>query len=111
MNTACEMCIEPGADVLIQQMGRKLGTKARSKVINAALEHLRHNAPIDGVIGWFSEARFAPDRRTTVRLSAENARFANSLAAITGWGRPAILHNLVYLACAQMQAEDFEALR
>ena len=38
---AIEMIIEPGAEKLIKQMGKRLKTKARSKVINLILNHIK----------------------------------------------------------------------
>ncbi|HHL43588.1 MAG TPA: hypothetical protein ENJ42_08225 [Hellea balneolensis] len=111
MNTAVEMMIEPGAQTLITQMGRKFGTKARSKVMDKALEHLRTQEPIDQIVGWFSEDRILAARRTTVRLSAENAAFAHTLAEMTARGRPSILLDIVYLAASRLGPEDYEALR
>jgi len=110
-NHAVEMLIEPGAESLIKQMGRQMRTKARSKIMDRALSHLRENAHTSDVSAWFSEERFKPDRRTTVRLCDENARYANTLAAVTGRGRPSILLDIVYLAASSMTKEDFEALR
>ena len=108
---AVEMMIEPGAEKLLCQMGRQMSTKARSKVMNGALTHLREYAHVSDVADWFSELRFAADRRTTVRLSPENAAYAGHLAALTGRGRPSILLDIVYLAATKMQREDFEALK
>lgn len=108
---AVEMMIEPGAEALIVQMGRKMRTKARSKVIDRALNHLRDTQHASEVAKWFSEERFLASRRTTVRLSPENADYVGALAAMTGRGRPSILLDIVYLAASQMQPEDFEALR
>ncbi len=108
---AIEMMIEPGAEALIVQMGRQMRTKARSKVMDRALDHLRENTHASEVTAWFSEERFKASRRTTVRLSGENAEFANALAAVSGRGRPSILLDIVYLAANVMSKEDFEALR
>ena len=105
-----EMMIEPGAETLIVQMGRKLKTKARSKVLDRVLTHLRDNEHSSDIAAWFSEERFLPSRRTTVRLSPENAEYVKILAAVTGRGRPSILLDVVYLAASKMQGEDFEAL-
>jgi hypothetical protein len=108
---AVEMMIEPGAEKILLQMGRQMKTKARSKIIDRALNHIRENETSADVAAWFSETRFLPSRRTTVRLSPENAQYANTLAAITGRGRPSILLDFVYLAASKMQREDYEALR
>ena len=108
---AVEMIIEPGAEKLLTQMGRQMSTKARSKVMNGALTHLRENAHASEVAAWFTELRFAPSRRTTVRLSRINADYAESLAAMVGRGRPSILLDIVYLAASLMDKEDFEALK
>lgn len=105
------MMIEPGAEKLLAQMGRQMSTKARSKVMNGVLSHLRENEHVSDVSAWFSELRFAASRRTTVRLSPENADYADSLAAMTGRGRPSILLDIVYLAASHMDKADLEALR
>lgn len=104
------MMIEPGAEMLLRDMGRQMSTKARSKVMNAALTHLRENAHVSEVTAWFSELRFKAARRTTVRLSQENADYADTLAAMSGRGRPSILLDIVYLAASYMDKADFEAL-
>ena len=108
---AVEMMIEPGAEALIVQMGRKMRTKARSKILDKALSHLREYEHAPDVAAWFSELRFLPSRRTTVRLSAENAAYAQALADMCGRGRPSVLLDIVYLAASKLQNEDFEALR
>ena len=108
---AVEMMIEPGAEVLLARMGRQMSTKARSKVMNGTLTHLRENAHASEVSAWFSELRFAPARRTTVRLSGENADYADILAAMVGRGRPSILLDIVYLAASVMDKADFDALK
>jgi len=105
------MMIEPGAELLLERMGRRMSTKARSKVMNGALSHLRENEHVSDVGAWFSELRFAPERRTTVRLSYENADYADTLAAMVGRGRPSILLDIVYLAASRMDKADFEALK
>jgi len=108
---AVEMMIEPGAEAILLQMGRQMSTKARSKVMNGALTHLRENVHAPEVSAWFSEVRFKPKRRTTVRLSPENAAYADILASISGRGRPSILLDIVYLAASQMDKADFDALK
>ncbi len=108
---AVEMMIEPGAEKLLAKMGRQMSTKARSKVMNGALTHLRENVHAPEVSAWFSELRFKPDRRTTVRLSRENAAYADTLADMAGHGRPSILLDIVYLAASKMDKADFEALK
>jgi len=108
---AVEMMIEPGAEKLIVQMGRQMRTKARSKVIGRALDHLRATEHTSDVASWFSELRFMPSRRTTVRLSDENAEYVSALAAMVGRGRPSILLDIVYLAAVKLQREDYESLR
>ncbi len=108
---AVEMMIEPGAEALIVQMGRKMRTKARSKVMDRAIGHLRNHEHTSSVAAWFSEPRFLASRRTTVRLSPDNAAYAQALADLCGRGRPSILLDIVYLAASKMHAEDFEALR
>ncbi|MEE9271686.1 MAG: hypothetical protein V3U57_00180 [Robiginitomaculum sp.] len=85
---AVEMMIEPGAETLIRDMGRKMKTRARSKVIDRVLDHLRENEHTSNVSAWFSEQRFLASRRTTVRLSDENTDYITALAAVTGRGRP-----------------------
>lgn len=106
---AVEMLIEPGAETLIRIMGRRLGTKARSKVINRTLDHIRMSAHSSDVAAWFSEDRIAPARRTTVRISQDNADYLNAIAAMLGKGRPAILLGLVYFAAATMDRADLDA--
>ena len=108
---AVEMMIEPGAETILRNMGRQMRTKARSKVINRALDHLRTHEHTSDVTAWFSEPRFLPSRRTTVRISDENANYLDAIAAIVGRGRPSILLDIVYLAANRMQREDYEALR
>ena len=107
---AIEMLIEPGAEKLITQMGRRMKTKARSKVIDRAVSHIRDDFHASDVTAWFSEVRFAPKRRTTVRLSEENADYLNSIAQTVGQGRPAVLLDLVYFAAANLSREDLESL-
>jgi len=96
---AIEMLIEPGAERLITQMGRRMKTKgmktkARSKIIDRAVSHIRSDFHNSDVTAWFSEVRFAPQRRTTVRLSEENAAYLNFIAQTVGQGRPAVLLDL-----------------
>jgi len=105
-----EMLIESGAETLIKDMGRHMKTRARSKVIDRALTHIREDFHSSEVTAWFSELRFAPDRRTTVRLSSENADYLKAIAQIVGQGRPAILLDLVYFAAANLSREDLESL-
>lgn len=107
---AIEMLIEPGAENLITQMGRRMRTKARSKIIDRAVSHIRDDIHVSEVTSWFSEVRFAPKRRTTVRLSEENADYLNSIAKTVGQGRPAVLLDLVYFAAANLSREDLESL-
>ena len=106
-----EMMIEPGAEKLIVQMGRKMRTKTRSKVLERVLTHLRATEHSSDITAWFSEERFLASRRTTVRLSTDNAAYVKTLAQVTGRGRPSILLDIVYLAASKMQQEDFEAMR
>ena len=107
---AIEMLIEPGAEALITQMGRAMKTKARSKVIDRAISHIRQDYHVSEVTDWFSELRFAPSRRTTVRLSPDNAAFLDHIAQMVGQGRPAVLLDFVYLAAAKLTREDLESL-
>lgn len=108
---AIEMLIEPGAESLIAEMGRRMKTKARSKVIDRTLTHVRQDFHISDVTAWFSEDRFAAKRRTTVRVSDENAAFLRALSQTVGKGRPAILMGLVYFAAVNLTREDLESLR
>jgi hypothetical protein len=110
MTKAVEMLIEPGAEALITQMGRRMKTKARSKVIDRAVSHIRGDFHASDVTAWFSELRFAPSRRTTVRLSPDNAEYLSAIAQTVGQGRPAVLHDLVYFAAANLSREDLESL-
>ena len=106
---AVEMLIEPGAESLIRTMGKRLKTRARSKVINHTLDHIRETAHSSDVAAWFSEERFAPARRTTVRISPDNADYLAAIAALVQKGRPAVMLDMVYFAAANMQREDFES--
>lgn len=106
-----EMLIEPGAETLITDMGRRMKTRARSKVIDRAVTHIREDFHSSEVTAWFSELRFAPSRRTTVRLSPENADYLASIAAVVERGRPSVLLDLVYFAAANLSKEDLESLR
>lgn len=107
---AVEMLIEPGAEALISKMGKRLGTKARSKVIDKTLDLIRQDYHISVVAAWFSEERFAPSRRTTVRISRENADYLVALAQSLGKGRPAILLELVYFAAVNLNRDDLESM-
>ena len=109
--TTIEMLIEPGAETLINTMGKRLKTKARSKVIDRTISHIRENAHSSDVSAWFSETRFAPSRRTTVRISRDNADYLATISDLVGVGRPAVLLDMVYFAAANMAGEDFESLR
>jgi hypothetical protein len=110
MSLAIEMAIEPGAEALIKKMGKRLGTKARSKVIDKTIALIRQDFHVSEVAAWFSEARFAASRRTTVRISAENADYLAALSGLTGRGRPGVLLELVYFAAAKLSNEDLESL-
>jgi len=106
-----EMMIEPGAEALIINMGRRMKTKARSKVIDRAVSHIRTDFHSSEVTAWFAESPFAASRRTTVRVSEENADYLAAIAATVGKGRPAILMGLVYFAAANLSRDDLESLR
>ena len=108
---AVEMQIEPGAEALLKQMGRNMRAKARSRVLNRAIGMIRETVHISEIANWFSESRFAPTRRTTVRLTEENAEWLATLAALVGRGRPSILLEIVYLAASRLGREDFESWR
>lgn len=108
---AIEMCIEPGAEGLLVSMGRRMRSKARSKILNKAITHIRETEHPSNVTAWFSEQRFAVARRTTVRLSPENADYVQTIAAMAGRSRPSILLDMVYLAASRLEKEDYEALR
>ncbi len=107
---AIEMQIEPGAEALLRQMGRQMRLKARSQILNRAIDHIRTNTHISEITGWFSEPRLAPMRRTTIRLSKENAQWLAVIADLVGRGRPALLLDFVYLAASLLQKEDFELI-
>lgn len=107
--TAIEMLIEPGAELLIEKMGKRLGTKARSKVIDRTLELIRQDFHPSDVTAWFSETRFAPERRTTVRVSKDNAQYAGAIAASVDMGRPIVLMELVYFAAVNLSRDDLES--
>lgn len=106
-----EMMIEPGAETILRNMGKQMRTKARSKVLNRALDHLRTHEHSSDVAAWFSEPRFMASRRTTVRISNENAQYLEAIASMVGRGRPSILLDIVYMAASKMSREDYEALR
>ena len=108
---AVEMLIEPGAEKILEDMGRLMRSKARSKVIDAALTLIRENYHISEVKAWFSEPRFAPSRRTTIRISNENAQYLSFLAALVEKGRPTVLLDMVYFAAVNLSREDIESLR
>jgi len=108
---AVEMMIEPGAQALIEQMGLRMKTRARSKVIDRTLSQIREDFHISDIAAWFSEDVFAPKRRTTVRLSPDNADFLAALSQMIGKGRPAILMGLIYFAAANLSRADLESLR
>ena len=110
MTLAVEMLIEPGADALIKDMGKRLKSKARSKVIDRTLDLIRQDYHVSDVAAWFSEDRFAANKRTTVRISSENADYLAAIAALTGRGRPIVLLELVYFAAAKLSHEDLESL-
>lgn len=109
--TTIEMLTEPGAEGLITAMGKRLKTKARSKVMDKTLTHIREQAHNSDVTAWFSEERFAAARRTTIRISRENADYLATISQIVGRGRPAVLLDMVYYAAANLSPEDFDALR
>lgn len=111
MNKAIEMSIEPGTDALILKMGRVMKTRARSKVIDRTLDHIRQDHPVSEVTAWFRESAIASARRTTVRVSEDNANYLAAIAATVGQGRPAVLMGLVYFAASQLTRDDLESLR
>ena len=104
-----EMVTEAGAEALIAQMGKRLGTKTRSKVIDKTLSLIRDDFHISDVTAWFSEPRFASTQRTTVRLSQETAEFASALAVSVNRGRPIVLMEMVYFAAAKLTRDDLES--
>ncbi len=108
---AVEMLIEPGAETQVERLGLAMKTKARSKVIDRTLTHIRDCYHSSDVAAWFSEDRFAPARRTTVRLSRDNADYITALAHQLGKGRPAVLMGIVYFAAVNLSKEDLESLR
>lgn len=108
-HSAIEMTLDSTTDALITQMGRRLGTKARSKVIDRTLDLIRQDFHPSDVAAWFSEDRFVPTRRTTVRLSDENAKYAGTIAAMVEKGRPSVLMGLVYFAAIKLTREDLES--
>ena len=108
---AVEMLIEPGAESLVAQMGKRMKTKARSKVIDRTVSQIREDFHVSEIAGWFREDVFAPSRRTTVRLSPVNADYIAALAQTVGKGRPAVLMGLVYFAAANLSRDDLESLR
>jgi len=110
MSIAIEMLIEPGADALIKEMGRRVKSKARSKVIDRSLDLIRQDYHVSDVAAWFSEPRFAANHRTTVRISQENADYLAAIAQLTGRGRPMVLLELVYFAAVKLTREDLESV-
>lgn len=104
-----EMVTEAGAEALIAQMGKRLGTKTRSKVIEKTLRLIQQDFHISEVTQWFSEPRFAPTNRTTVRLSEDTASFAAALASSVNRGRPIVLMELVYFAAANLSRDDLDS--
>jgi hypothetical protein len=107
---AIEMLIEPGAEKLIRQMGRHLKTKARSKVINLILNHIREEYHNSEITEWFSEIRLSTNKRTTIRISLENANYLNFISQVVSQGRPTVTLELVYFAAANLSREDLESL-
>ena len=107
--TIIEMAIEPGAEVLLLNMGKTMGTRARSTIMDRAVSHIRDAYHITEVTAWFSEPRFAPARRTTLRLSPDNADWLAALAATVGKSRPLVLLDLAYFAAANLDKGDLEA--
>lgn len=107
--TAIEMTIDSAADAQIKAMGKRLGTKARSKVIDRTLTLIREDFHPSDVAAWFSEDRFAPTRRTTVRISDDNAKYAGAIAVMVERGRPQVLMGLVYFAAVNLTREDLES--
>lgn len=110
MTIAVEMLVESGADALIKEMGRRLKSKARSKVIDRTLDLIRQDHYVSDVAAWFSEPRFAANNRTTVRISQDNADYLAAIAKLTGRGRPIVLLELVYFAAVKLSREDLESL-
>jgi len=108
---AVEMMMEPGAQALIEQMGKRMKTRARSKVIDRTLSQIREDFHVSDIAAWFKEDVFAPKRRTTVRLSPDNAEFLAALSQTIGKGRPAILMGLIYFTAANLSRDDLESLR
>ena len=106
---AVEILLEPGAEAQLKLMGRRLGTKARSKVVDRTLTMIRDDYHISDVAAWFKEDCFAPSRRSTVRISQENADYVAALAAHLGKGRPIVLMGLIYFAASQLSKDDLES--
>ncbi|MDC0880739.1 hypothetical protein OAP69_05105 [Hellea sp.] len=107
---AIEMLIEPGAEKLIAKMGRRLNTKARSKIINLILSHIREEYHNSEITEWFSEIRFSANKRTTIRINLENADYLNFISQVVAQGRPSVTLELVYFAAANLSREDLESL-
>ncbi|WP_418152360.1 hypothetical protein AB8615_10560 [Litorimonas sp. RW-G-Af-16] len=95
---AVEMTIEPGAERLVTDMGRRMKTKARSKVIDRTLTQIRDDFHISELTDWFREDAFAVQRRTTVRLSPENADFVAAPCSNRGQGEAERIDG-AYLFC------------
>jgi len=104
------MLIEPGAEKLLKKMGKPMRLKARSKIYDRIVSHIRQNFHSSEVMSWFSEDCFAPTRRTTVRLSQENAQYLDAMAGLTGRTRPNIMLKMVYFAGVNLTKTDLESL-
>lgn len=107
---AVEMLIEPGAETLLKTMGKPMRLKARSKIYDRIVSHIRQNFHISEITSWFSEDCFAPSRRTTVRLSAQNAQYLEAIAGLLGQSRPNIMLKMVYFAGVKLTRSDLESL-
>ena len=85
----------------------KQSTEDRLRSILNHIKEVYHNSEITG---WFSEIRFSTDKRTTIRISSENADYLNSISQVVSQGRPTVTLELVYFAAANLSREDLESL-
>jgi len=106
---AVEILLEPGAEAQIKLMARRLGTKARSKVVDRTLTMIREDYHISEVVTWFKEDCFAASRRSTVRITEVNAEYVAALSDLLGKGRPIVLMGLIYFAASQFSKDDLES--
>lgn len=106
-----EIALDDGADQLIRQLGRGLGTRTRSRVLQTILDYARSESHVSELMEWLSEQRFLPDRRTTLRLPPHHIRLLESLAETCDFPRTRILANLVYYVACHADIDDLKLYR